>query len=62
MDGFAGREKIHATLIERRKLLCELERLSKISRELIDESRKTIARVERVCAEPSKVRRDGQRK
>lgn len=62
MDGNAGCEKFHAMLIERRRLLCELERLSKISRDRIYESRRTIVRVERICAEPRNARHDGQRK
>ena len=52
MDGNAACEKLHAILIERRKLLRELESLSGRSRERIVESRKSIARAERICAEP----------
>lgn len=60
MDRVAGSEKLHAMLIERRRLLGELEHLSRMSRECIAESRKTIARVERMHAEPSKVWHDGR--
>lgn len=62
MGGVAGSEKLHAMLIERRRLISELEHLSRMSRECIVESRKTLARVERICPKPLDVRYDGRRK